>query len=141
MPAMGRWHHQREEIVRDSGIPATFLRPGGFMTNAFDWAPTIRAGGYVIDPIGPGRYAPIDPADIAAVAALCLTEDGHEGKAYVPTGDERITVGRIRADPRRGDRPRHRGPRGGDARRGRPGPLPQRGAAGPRRRHHRRASH
>jgi uncharacterized protein YbjT (DUF2867 family) len=91
-PAMGRWHHQREEIVRDSGIPATFLRPGGFMSNAFDWAPTIRAGGYVIDPIGPGRFALIDPADIAAVAALCLTEDGHEGQSYVPTGDELMTT-------------------------------------------------
>lgn len=92
MPAMGRWHHQRERIVRDSGIPATFVRPGGFMTNAFDWIPTIRAGGYVIDPIGPGRYAPIDPADIAAIAALVLTEDGHDGKQYVPTGGELMTV-------------------------------------------------
>lgn len=92
MPAMGRWHYQREQIVRDSGIPATFLRPGGFMTNAFDWIPTIRAGRYVIDPIGPGRYAPIDPADIAAAAALVLTEDGHDGKDYVPTGDELMTV-------------------------------------------------
>jgi uncharacterized protein YbjT (DUF2867 family) len=85
MPAMGRWHHEREEIVRASGIPATILRPGGFMTNAFDWLPTIRDGGYVLDPIGPGRYAPIDPADIGAVAALALTEDGHQGKEYVLT--------------------------------------------------------
>jgi uncharacterized protein YbjT (DUF2867 family) len=92
MPAMGRWHHQREQIVRDSRVPATFLRPGGFMTNAFDWVPTIRAGRYVIDPVGPGRYAPIDPADIAAVAALALTENGHGGKCYVPTGDELMTV-------------------------------------------------
>ncbi len=92
MPAMGRWHHQREQIVRDSRIPATFLRPGGFMTNAFDWVPTIRAGRYVIDPVGPGRYAPIDPADIAAVAALALIENGHDGKCYVPTGDELMTV-------------------------------------------------
>jgi uncharacterized protein YbjT (DUF2867 family) len=92
MPAMGRWHHQREQIVRDSRVPATFLRPGGFMTNAFDWVPTIRAGRYVIDPVGPGRYAPIDPADIAAVAALALTGNGHDGKCYVPTGDELMTV-------------------------------------------------
>src|ERR1700759_2724300 len=39
MPAMGRWHHDREQIARDSGIPATFLRPGGFMSIAFDWIP------------------------------------------------------------------------------------------------------
>jgi uncharacterized protein YbjT (DUF2867 family) len=92
MPAMGRWHHEREQIIRSSGIPATFLRPGGFMTNALDWLPTIREGGYALDPVGPGRYAPIDPADIAAVAALALTEDGHQGREYVLTGDEALTV-------------------------------------------------
>ena len=92
MPAMGRWHHEREQIIRASGLPATFLRPGGFMTNAFDWLPAIRAGGYVLDPAGPGRYAPIDPADIAAVAALALTRDGHAGREYVLTGEETFTV-------------------------------------------------
>ncbi|GAA4622384.1 NAD(P)H-binding protein [Actinoallomurus vinaceus] len=92
MPAMGRWHHEREEAIRASGIPATFLRPGGFMTNAFDWLPTIHEEGYILDPIGPGRYAPIDPADIAAVAALALTEDGHQGEEYVLTGEETFTV-------------------------------------------------
>jgi uncharacterized protein YbjT (DUF2867 family) len=92
MPAMGRWHHEREEMIRAYGIPATFLRPGGFMTNALDWVPTIREGGFVLDPIGPGRYAPIDPADIAAVAALALIEDGHQGNEYVLTGDEVFTV-------------------------------------------------
>ncbi|MFD8482001.1 NAD(P)H-binding protein [Kitasatospora sp. NPDC059673] len=92
MPAMGRWHHEREEIVRGSGIPATILRPGGFMTNALEWVGTIRTEGYVLDPIGPGRFAPIDPADIAAVAALVLTEDGHEGAEYVLTGGECLTV-------------------------------------------------
>jgi uncharacterized protein YbjT (DUF2867 family) len=92
MPAMGRWHHEREEAIRASGIPATFLRPGGFMTNAFDWLPAIRKDGYVPDPVGPGRYAPIDPADVAAVAALALTDDGHHGRAYVLTGEERLTV-------------------------------------------------
>ncbi|MGW7253007.1 NAD(P)H-binding protein [Streptomyces sp. NPDC054834] len=92
MPAMGRWHHEREEIIRATGIPATFLRPGGFMTNALDWLPTLREARYVLDPIGPGRYAPIDPADIAAVAALALTQDGHQGKEYVLTGAETFTV-------------------------------------------------
>jgi uncharacterized protein YbjT (DUF2867 family) len=92
VPAMGRWHQAREEIVRASGVPATFLRPGGFMTNALDWLPTIHDGGFVLDPIGPGRYAPIDPADIAAVAALALTEPGHQGGEYVLTGHETFTV-------------------------------------------------
>ncbi|MFC8449825.1 NAD(P)H-binding protein [Kitasatospora sp. NPDC057223] len=103
MPAMGRWHHEREEIVRACGIPATILRPGGFTTNALEWAPTIREQGYVLDPVGPGRHAPVDPADIADVAALVLTgaadpggvgghRGGHLGKEYVLTGGEALTV-------------------------------------------------
>jgi uncharacterized protein YbjT (DUF2867 family) len=92
IPAMGHWHHAREELIRACGIPATFLRPGGFMTNALDWVGTIREGGYVFDPIGPGRYAPVDPADIAAVAALVLTEGGRPGEPYALTGGETFTI-------------------------------------------------
>lgn len=92
MPAMGRWHHEREELVRASGIPATFLRPGGFMTNALEWIPTLREGGYVLNPVGLGRHAPIDPADIASVAAAVLTGDGHAGREYTLTGAEVLTV-------------------------------------------------
>lgn len=92
IPAMGRWHHEREEMIRASGVPFTFLRPGGYMTNALDWLSTIREGGYVLDPTGPGRHAPIDPADIAAVAARVLHEDRHDGQAYVLTGGEAFTV-------------------------------------------------
>jgi uncharacterized protein YbjT (DUF2867 family) len=92
VPAMGRWHQEREVMIRAAGIPATFLRPGGFMTNALDWLPTIRDAGFVLDPTGPGRYAPVDPADIAAVAASALTEDGHQGAEYALTGEETFTV-------------------------------------------------
>ncbi|MBY8860770.1 NAD(P)H-binding protein [Nocardia sp. CA2R105] len=92
IPAMGRWHHERESIVRAAGLPYTILRPGGLMTNALEWAPVIRAGGVVDDPTGPGRYAPVDPGDIAAVAAMALTEDGHDGMEYYLTGDEMFTI-------------------------------------------------
>ncbi|MBB2743252.1 UNVERIFIED_ORG: uncharacterized protein YbjT (DUF2867 family) [Microbispora rosea subsp. rosea] len=92
VPAMGRWHHERERLLRASGIPATILRPGGFMTNVLEWVPSIREEGFVLDAIGPGRSAPIDPADIAAVAALVLTENGHEGQTYTLTGDETLTI-------------------------------------------------
>ncbi|WP_029135995.1 NAD(P)H-binding protein [Nakamurella lactea] len=92
MPAMGRWHHDREELVRAAGIPATVLRPCGFMSNTLDWLPTLRAGGYVLDPVGPGRAALIDPYDIAAVAAVALDEPGRVGGAAVLTGDQPLTV-------------------------------------------------
>jgi uncharacterized protein YbjT (DUF2867 family) len=92
MPAMGRWHAARERLIRAGGVPATYLRPGGFMTNALDWIPSLRDDGYVLDPVGPGRFAPVDPVDIAAVAAAVLTGDGHDGEAYVLTGDELLTI-------------------------------------------------
>ncbi|MET7993149.1 NAD(P)H-binding protein [Amycolatopsis sp. NPDC005232] len=91
MPMMGRWHHEREELVRASGIPFTILRPGGFMLNALEWRESVREG-YVLDALGPGRFAPIDTADIAAAAARVLTSDGHEGAAYVLDGGELMTV-------------------------------------------------
>ncbi|MVU82196.1 NAD(P)H-binding protein [Nocardia sp. ET3-3] len=93
LPAMGSWHHARENLVRESGIPFTILRPGGYMSNALEWIPKLRAGDPVLDPSGPGRFAPIDPADIAAVAAVCLTEPGHTGAAYHLTGPESLTLG------------------------------------------------
>ncbi|MFJ9366360.1 NAD(P)H-binding protein [Nocardia sp. NPDC101769] len=93
LPAMGSWHHERENLVRASGIPCTILRPGGYMSNALEWIPALRAGDPILDPSGPGRFAPIDPADIAEVAAHCLTEPGHTGVAYHLTGPESLTVG------------------------------------------------
>jgi uncharacterized protein YbjT (DUF2867 family) len=92
VPAMGRWHHEREVLVRGSTIPWTILRPNGFMSNALEWAPTLAAGGYVLDATGPGRHAVIDPADIAAVAAVTLTTEGHGGATHALTGPESLTT-------------------------------------------------
>lgn len=91
IPPMGRWHHARERLVIDSGIDSTILRPGGLMTNVLEWIPAIRAAEPILDPTGPGRFAPIDPVDIAAVATLALTENGHAKAAYNLTGDESLT--------------------------------------------------
>ena len=37
----------------------------------------------------------IDPGDVAAVAAVALTADGHEGQTYLLTGPETITYERV----------------------------------------------
>src|SRR3569623_2816466 len=92
---MSQWQHTSEALLAASVIPSTVLRPTGFMTNTFEWLPTLAEGGFVIDAVGPGRLAPIDPADIAAVAAHVLTTPEHDGKAYAPTGGESFPI----ADP------------------------------------------
>src|SRR5207237_197124 len=89
---LGRWHRDREEIIRASGLTWTFLRPGNFMSNTLMWAETIKTQETVYFPGGAGRTAPIDPQDIAAVAALALTQPGHEGRIYELTGGELLTA-------------------------------------------------
>ena len=91
---VGRWDYEREELIRASGLDWTFLRPGMFMSNSIEWwAESIRGQGSVFFPGGKkGRVAPIDPGDIASVAASALTQPGHNGKVYELTGPELFTI-------------------------------------------------
>jgi len=84
-------HRAGEEAIRDSGLGWTFLRPTGFMSNALNWAPMIAADQVVHAPFAAGRAAVVDPADIAAVAAACLTQDGHNHRVYELTGPEPLS--------------------------------------------------
>jgi uncharacterized protein YbjT (DUF2867 family) len=85
-------HHLAiEDVVRSSGIPATILRPGTFANNLLFWAHSIQGGDVVYGPYAASAQAPIHEADIAAVAALALTGDGHEGQTYAMTGPESLT--------------------------------------------------
>jgi uncharacterized protein YbjT (DUF2867 family) len=84
-------HATAERHVRDSGLAWTFLRPGAFATNAFQWAPQIRGGDTVRGVFAEARSAPVHQDDIAAVAERALLDDGHEGTAHRLTGPEAIT--------------------------------------------------
>ncbi|OLF11799.1 NAD(P)H-binding protein [Actinophytocola xanthii] len=82
---------QVEDAVRRSGLEWTFLRPSGFATNTFEWAPAIRAGRAVRMPFPGAARSLIDERDIADVAVAALTEDGHIGRSYTLTGPEAVT--------------------------------------------------
>lgn len=77
-----------EEAVRESGLPATVLRPSGFMSNTLRWLPQLQAGDVVRDAFPDVAVAMIDPADIATVAAAALTSDEHAGQVYRLSGPE-----------------------------------------------------
>jgi uncharacterized protein YbjT (DUF2867 family) len=87
--AVGGGHRELEREVLASGIPATILRPGTFDSNVLMWADQVRTQN-VVRGMSFAPAAPIDPQDIAAVAAVVLTQPGHEGKTYALTGPERI---------------------------------------------------
>jgi len=88
---IGRLHREKEELLEQSGISWTLLRPGGFMSNSLQWADTIKSQSKVFNPMGNGKTAPISPYDIAGVAAVALTGPGHEGKVYYLTGGELLS--------------------------------------------------
>jgi uncharacterized protein YbjT (DUF2867 family) len=62
------------------------------MSNALSWAGGIRENNRVVDPTDPGVQVPVDPDDVARVAARVLTEDGHAGHGYILNGPEALTV-------------------------------------------------
>jgi uncharacterized protein YbjT (DUF2867 family) len=90
---LGRLHREKEEIIEQSGLAWTFVRPGGFMTNVLQWLETMESQGKVFNPAGAGQSAPISNKDIAAAAAVALTAPGHEGKIYTLTGPELLSAG------------------------------------------------
>ncbi|MFD0318761.1 NAD(P)H-binding protein [Streptomyces flavalbus] len=80
-----------EDAVRQSGLDWTVLRPGGFASNAFAWAASVRAERTVAAPFADVGLPVVDPDDIAEVAAVALREDGHAGRSYELTGPAVIT--------------------------------------------------
>ncbi|WP_435590188.1 NAD(P)H-binding protein [Nocardia sp. bgisy118] len=75
-----------ENAIRASDVEWTILRPGGFFSNTYAWAESVRAESVVAAPFGSVGLPSVDPADIAAVAAAALRDDGHAGRIYTLTG-------------------------------------------------------
>ncbi|MFI6998530.1 NAD(P)H-binding protein [Nocardia sp. NPDC050175] len=75
-----------EEAIQRSGLDWTILRPAGFYSNTYAWAESVRAERTVAAPFGAIGLPSIDPADIAAVAAIALSEDGHAKQICTLTG-------------------------------------------------------
>lgn len=75
-----------EEVVQRSGLSWTILRPGGFASNAYAWADSVRTRRTVAAPFGDVGLPVVDPADIAEVAATVLRQERHGGQIYELTG-------------------------------------------------------
>ncbi|MFJ9624773.1 NAD(P)H-binding protein [Streptomyces sp. NPDC101181] len=82
-----------EAAVRASGLAWTVVMPVEFMANALEWAPGVKAESVVREPFVGRLSAMVHEADIGAVAAVALTEDGHGGQVYLITGPQALTVG------------------------------------------------
>lgn len=81
-----------EATVRESGAEWTVVRADWFDQN-FDegfFRPAIEAGALAV-PVGDVRQGFVDADDIAAVAAVALTEEGHAGRTYEVTGPRALS--------------------------------------------------
>jgi uncharacterized protein YbjT (DUF2867 family) len=86
-----RYHAAVERRIRELGIGFTFLRPNLYFQGLLAFRSMIARDGHFVAPIGDARVSAVDVRDIAVVAAVALTERGHEGKTYTITGPAAVT--------------------------------------------------
>jgi len=80
-------HRLTEPVIRDSGVPYTFLRNNLYTDH---YAPQIKQAaksGVFVGTACTGRVASATRADYAAAAVAVLTGNGHENKVYELGGD------------------------------------------------------
>ncbi len=81
-----------ERAIEASGLGYTFLRPGGFASNAARWSWSVKGESAVPLPYPEAVQVPIHEADIADVALVALTGDTLRGAKPILTGPERLTL-------------------------------------------------
>ena len=86
-----RYHAVVEDAIDSSGITYTHLRPNLYAQGLLGFRSSIISEGRFFAPASDARVSIVDVRDIAAVAAVALTESGHEGKIYDITGPEALT--------------------------------------------------
>ncbi|MFN2491055.1 MAG: SDR family oxidoreductase [Actinomycetota bacterium] len=85
------WQGRIEQHLQESRLSATILRPHNYMSGLFAAAGSIQGAGKIFGSAADAKIPMIDPRDVAAVAAVALTKQGHEGKTYTLTGAEALT--------------------------------------------------
>jgi uncharacterized protein YbjT (DUF2867 family) len=85
-------HTTCDRYLEDSGLPHVIVRPNLFLQNIPESTiPSIDASGTFYVNAGDARISMADTRDVAAVAAVALTEPGHTGAAYDITGPEALS--------------------------------------------------
>jgi uncharacterized protein YbjT (DUF2867 family) len=91
-----------ELAVESSGVPYTILRPAALMQNFSEglrWRESfvegIRERDEIAAPGGDGVVSYVSTEDVAALAAIALTTDGHEGRSYAPMGPAPLTLTQV----------------------------------------------
>jgi uncharacterized protein YbjT (DUF2867 family) len=89
-----RFHAECEDIVRNSGIPCTIIKPNWFMQDFLNYSSSIKAQGTYRAPINlKGSISFVDARDVAAICTMALLNNG--GGEYVLTGPQTFTYRQV----------------------------------------------
>ncbi|GHO77672.1 NAD(P)-dependent oxidoreductase [Ktedonobacter sp. SOSP1-85] len=87
-----RMHAEIGRYLERSELAWTYLRPSQFMTEYLREVPTIVAERAFFLPFEDAKLTPVDLEDIAKAAFALLTTPGHEGKTYMISGPEALSM-------------------------------------------------
>jgi NAD(P)H dehydrogenase (quinone) len=80
-------HKATEQLIANSGLPATILRNGWYTENYAGTIEQARQTGEIVASVGAGRVASASRRDYAEAAAVVLTDAGTRGRSYELAGD------------------------------------------------------
>lgn len=96
--ALAAEHKATEALLRDCGVPYVLLRDGWYFENyTANFGPALQFG-VIMGSARDGLIAGASRADYAAAAAVVLTTEGHENKAYELGGDQPFTMTELAAE-------------------------------------------
>jgi uncharacterized protein YbjT (DUF2867 family) len=91
-------HTASDRYLEDSGLPYVIVRPNLFLQNIPESTiPSIDASGTFYVDAGQARISMVDTRDVAAVAAVVLTQPGHAGAHHDVTGPEALSYSDVAA--------------------------------------------
>jgi uncharacterized protein YbjT (DUF2867 family) len=91
-------HTTCDRYLESSGLPFVIIRPNLFLQNVPESTiPSIDGSGTFYADAGTARLSMVDTRDVAAVAAVALTEPGHAGGHYDVTGPEALSYADVAA--------------------------------------------
>jgi NAD(P)H dehydrogenase (quinone) len=94
---LGVDHSATEEILKQSGVPYTFLRNSIYQDFLVGAAAKMVADGKATEVPGENKLGYVTRADCAAAAAAVISTPGHDNKAYEITGPELLGQAEIAA--------------------------------------------
>ena len=91
-------HTTCDRYLEDSGLPHVIVRPNLFLQNIPESTiPSIDGSGTFYVDAGEARISMVDTRDVAAVAAVALTQPGQAGARYDVTGPEPLSYADVAA--------------------------------------------